>query len=342
MRKPALLLTALVTGLGGLLVAPAAAQAAPVVTTLPFANPADVVSSGDRVFISGGRDEKQIVVTDAAGTITATVDGLDGPTDLELSHDRRTLYVALPRANAIAAFDTQTLVLSARYPTGAGTCPDKLAFGGRHLWFGYGCEAWQGEVGRVDLARPFSVVATRLTGISFFTPPLPATAARNGSVLFVGQQSLSPWTGYSFAIGATGALTKVSQTDHGSVGSDLWDAALDPTGETVYTASSTPSAAQSFVTAALTKAGRTYDTGAGPNAIELNPGGSRLAVGSDAPYGPDVFVFGVGGTAVARFELGTILRPGGLAWAPDGRRLYAIGTAQLHVLPVPAGVSVGA
>ncbi|MBB4692968.1 hypothetical protein [Paractinoplanes abujensis] len=161
-------------------------------------------------------------------------------------------------------------------------------------------------------------MATRLTGISFFTPPLPATAPRTSKVLFVGQQGLSPWTGYSFAIGANGTLTEVSRTDHASVGSDLWDAALDPTDETVYTASGTPYAAQSFVTADLTKAGRTYDTGTGPNAIELNPGGTRLAVGSDAPYEPDVFVFAATGTAMTRFELGTGLQPGALAWAPDG------------------------
>ncbi|GID28852.1 hypothetical protein [Paractinoplanes brasiliensis] len=359
--RPVVLLTALVTGVTGLISGPAAAAAAPapvaaapaalaaaapVVTALPFGNPADVVSSGDRVFVSGGRDETRIVVTDAAGTITGTIDGLDGPADLQLSNDRRTLYVALPKADAIAAYDTGSLVQSALYSTGAGTCPSKLAFGGRYLWFGYGCETWSGEIGRLDLARQPATVATRLAGTRFYSPPRLATALRNNKVLFAGEQDVSPWTGYSYTVGSRGALTQVSQTDHVSVGSDLADAALEPTGATVYTASGSPYNAQSFSMADLTTAGRMYETGPYPNAIELTRDGTRLAAGRNAAYDPDIYVHDVDGAAVAQFELGgqyDILQPGGLSWSPNGRRLYAIAAdnstyetpAELHVLPIP-------
>jgi hypothetical protein len=347
--KSALFLTAVMTCLGGLAAAPGTAHAAPAptVTLLPFTNPADVVSSGDRVFVSGGRDATQIVVTDATGAVQTTIDGLDGPTDLQLSNDRKTLYVAVPKADLIAAYDTGSLAQSATYATGPGSCPAKLAFTGRFVWFGYGCQTWGGEIGRIDLARQPATVTLGTAGYNFYNAPTLSSALRNNKVLFAGQQDLSPWTGYSYTIGAGGVLTRVSTTDHGSVGSNLQDAALDPTGTTVYTASGAPYRLQSFAMADLTQAGPTYETEAYPNAVELSRDGTRLAGGSFAWYDPDVFVFGTDGTPVAQFELGGddhVLTDGGLAWAPNGRRLYAISNdgylyqnqAQLHVLPIPA------
>ena len=58
-------------------------------------------------------------------------------------------------------------------------------------------------------------------------------------------------------------------------------------------------------------------------------------------------ILDVDGTLVTQFELGGqdhTLAPSGLAWSPNGRRLYAVSNdgylnttpAQLHVLPVPA------
>ena len=348
MRKLILSLTALVAGLTGVLAGPAAAQAAaPTVTVLPFTRPADVVAAGDRVFISGGRDATQIVVTDAAGAITGTIDGLSGPTDLQLSNDRQTLYVALPAADAVAAYDTGSLVQSALYSTGAGTCPSTLGFTGRFVWFGYTCGTWGGEIGRIDLAHQPAVVTTGLTGQDFYGAPLLSTALQNNKVLFAGETGQSPWTGRTYAIGTGGALTLTSTTDWSSVGSNLNDVAFDPAGTTAYTASGAPYKIQTFSAADLTQAGAAYQTGPYPVAVELTRDGTRIAGGADASYDPDVFVFNADGTAVTQFELGGqdhILARNGLAWAPNGRRLYAVSNdgylyqnpAQLHVLPVPA------
>jgi hypothetical protein len=347
-NKPVLFLTALVTGLAGVVLDPGAARAAePTVTELPFGNPADVVSAGDRVFVSGGRDSTQIVVTDAAGTITGTLDGLAGPADLQLSDDRKTLYVALTGADAIVAYDTGSLAESARYATGAGTCPTTLAFTARFVWFGYGCatDTWNGGIGRVDLAAQPAVVTTALTGYRYYRAPVLATALGNNNVLFAGETGLSPWTGWTFAIGTGGVLTQTSTTDN--PGSDLADAALDPTGTTLYAASGSPYYVQSFAAADLTQTGTTYQTGHYPTAVEVSRDGTRIAGGASASYDPDVFVFNLDGTVVTQFELGgqyRLLAPSGLAWRPNGRRLYAISNdgyfyetpAHLHVLPVPA------
>ncbi|WP_250006778.1 beta-propeller fold lactonase family protein [Actinoplanes sp. M2I2] len=348
MRRPLVLLAALVMSLGGLAVAPGPAQAQaaaePTVTRLPFGHPADVVSAGDRVFISGGRDATQIVVASAAGAITATIDGLEGPTDLQLSTDRRTLYVALPSADKIVAYDTGSLTQSAVHDTAGGTCPSTLAYAGRYLFFGYGCSGESGEIGKIDLARQPAVVTTGLTG-QRFGAPRPATALRNSKVLFVGDEGGSPWTGYSYTIGAGGTLTSVGSTSQ--LGGNLSDAAVDPTGATVYTASGSPYRLQSFSMADPTRTGPSYSIAPYPNAVELTRDGTRIAGGSDAAYDGDVFVFDIDGTSVAAFDLGGrdhLLTRGGLAWAPNGRRLYAISDdgsayqapAQLHVLPVPA------
>jgi hypothetical protein len=348
-RKLALLSTTIIACLGGALAVPGAAQAAaaPTVTVLPFGNPADVVSTGDRVFISGGRSSTQIVVTDATGTITGTVDGLPGPTDLQLSNDRKTLYVALPTANEIAAIDTGSLIASAHYPTGDGTCPSTLAFTGRFVWFGYGCDQWGGNIGRIDLGHQPAVVTTAVTSQDFYGAPLLASAVRNAKVLLVGQAGLSPASDWSYSIGTAGTLTQLSTGNFGDTGENQQDIALDPTGSTAYLASGAPYHVQSFPAADLTKEGTSYETGAYPDAVDVSRDGTRIAGGASAWYDPDVFVFTTDGTVVAQFELGGtdhVLARSGLAWAPNGKRLYAISNdgyfyetpAQLHVLPVPA------
>jgi hypothetical protein len=344
-RKLALLLTAVVAAS---LSAPGAALAAgPTVTVLPFSDPADVVSTGDRVFVSGGRTSTQIVVTDAAGKITGTLDDLPGPTDLLLSNDRKTLYVTLPTADAIAAFDTGSLRESARYSTGSETCPGSLAYTGRFVWFGYGCDQWGGNVGRIDLARQPAVVTMKVIDRDFYDTPLVASALRNTKVLLVGQPSLSPATDYSYKIGSGGTLTQTSVTNHGDVGSNLEDIALDPTGTTAYAANGYPYHVLSLDMTDLTKLGTKYATGPYPNSVDVTRDGTRIAGGAFAWYDPDVFVYNRDGSEVTQFDLGGqdhVLVPSGLAWAPNASRLYAISNdgylykepAQLHVLPVPA------
>ncbi|MET8280170.1 hypothetical protein [Micromonospora sp. NPDC005174] len=324
---------------------PAQAAAAPTATPLSLPAVSDVVSAGDRVFVSGGPSSTDVVVASATGAVVGTLSGLPGPSDLVLSGDRQTLYVALPTANAIAAFDTGTLVESARYDTGAGACPSSLALTGRYLWFGYGCGGWDGNIGRIDLGRQPARVTTGLdTGSGFYGAPLLTAASQNRSVLLAGQPGLSPASVYTYTIGAGGVLSAPGTNEFMAIGSNLRDIALDPTGATVFTASGAPYEVQAFPFADITTPSATYPTGAYPNAVEVSRDGTRVAGGADASYDPDVFVFTTAGTEVAHFELGDDLSSGALAWAPNGARLYAVSydwtgahPVTLHVLPVPAG-----
>ncbi|WP_112679025.1 YncE family protein [Micromonospora saelicesensis] len=343
-RGLTLALTALTAGLlTGATPAHARAAAEPTATPLPLSTVADVVSAGDRVFVSGGSSATDVVVTSATGTVVGTLSGLPGPTDLLLSADRRTLYVALPTANAIAAFDTGSLLESARYDTGAGGCPSSLALTGRYLWFGYGCDQWGGNIGRIDLGRQPARLSTGVVSEDFYYAPLLAAAAQNRAVLLAGQPGLSPASVYAYGIGAAGALTMLRTNQFSAVGSNLRDIALDPTGTTLYTAAGSPPLVQAFPFADISTPSATYATGPYPRAVELSRLGTRIAAGADAAYAPDVFVFAADGTEQARYELGDELSAGGLAWAPNEARVYAVTSdwtgarpATLHVLPVPA------
>ncbi|GAA3343000.1 hypothetical protein GCM10020358_40040 [Amorphoplanes nipponensis] len=332
-------------------VAPGAALAAgPVVTRLPIpiAAGADVVAAGDREFISGGYGTSQIAVADAAGAVVATIDGLPGPTDLALSNDRRTLFAALPAANAVAAFDTGTLTESARYDTGAdGGCPAHLALAGRYLWFGYGCQAGAGDIGHIDLRRQPARVTLGLAGDTFFYyAPLVTSALRNPSVLLAGETGTSPSEIHSFTV-AGGRLTEVSSTR--DLGSNLGDLALDPAGATAFVANGAPYYFPSVPAGDLTAPGLNYEAQPYPLAVEVSRDGGRLVGGINGSYEPDVYFYTIGNpAALSTYEVGQGYRvlDGALAWAPNGRKVYAVTSdvyyqpttnAQLHVIPAPAG-----
>ncbi|MFG3553109.1 YncE family protein [Micromonospora sp. NPDC047557] len=343
-RGTTLALATLTAGLlTTVIAAPVHAAPTQTATPLPLTTVGDVVSAGDRVFVSGGPNSTDVVVASATGAVVGTLSGLPGPSDLLLSADRQTLYVALPTANAIAAFDTGSLVESARYDTGAGECPSSLALTGRYLWFGYGCDQWGGNIGRIDLGRqPARVTTAMATTQDFYGAPLLAAASQNRSVLLAGQMSLSPASVYAYAIGAGGTLTLLRTNDWTVIGSNLRDIALDPTGTTLYTAAGAPYEVQAFPFADITTPSATFPTGAYPTAVEPSRDGTRIAAAADTSY---LFVYRPDGTELTRFVLGGgELSQGALAWSPNGLRLYAVSydwtgrnRATLHVLPVPAG-----
>ncbi|MFY1687606.1 YncE family protein [Plantactinospora sp. WMMB782] len=324
-------------------VGPAAHAAAPAATVLPLERAHDVAAVRDRVFVSGGSTSTSVVVTSATGAVTGTIGGLPGPTDLLVSNDQSTLYVALPNANQIVAFDTGSLVESARYSTGAGACPSSLALAGRRLYFGYGCDQWGGNIGVVDLSRQPAVVSTGLATEDFYDHPILATTAGAPSVLAAGQPGLSPAAVSIYAVGTGGALTFQRRTAHTAAGSNLRDVALSRDGSTVYLAQGAPYGIQAFDVADLNQQSRFFPTTAYPNAVEVSRDGTRIAAGSDATYDPDVFFLRLpDGIPDASVELGENLVAGALAWAPGGGRLYAVsqhwsaGAPTLHVLPAPA------
>jgi len=269
---------------------------------------------------------------------------LPGPTDLLLSADRSTLYVALPNVNAVAAFDTESLQQVARYSTGNGTCPRSLALSGRWLWFGYACDVygWNGNIGRVDLGAQPATVRTGLVGgvAPFYGAPL-VDSPPNGGVLVVGQPNLSPGSLQTYAIGTDGSLALLRTSVHGTVGGNLRDIAVTGDASTVFTASGAPYAVVGYGVSDLTQQ-LSVPTAPYPNAIELSADNTLVAGGSDAYYDKDVFVIRRDGTRVGSVDFGTgnTLIDRGLAWAPDGTRLYAVTENEYAYPPQPPTLHV--
>ncbi|HLL66757.1 MAG TPA: hypothetical protein VK453_13615 [Micromonosporaceae bacterium] len=322
---------------GGLLTAmpPAAAHAAEAPgITLALPSAADVVATNRRVFVSGGQNSTAVAVTDAEGAAVTTLENLAGPTDLLLSQDRRTVFVALHGSGAVAAFDTRSLREVARYDTGT-SCLNSLAQSGRWLWFGYGCATdSENNVGRIDLrATPGTTpAAPRLAMVeepyqALFSPPLLATPAQNPNVLIVGDGLLSPSPLFAYSIGADGTLTLLRRSDHLSAGDSLADIAVTADGSTVFTASASPFVLQEFPVDAMTTPTRYFRTGGNPTAVELSPDGRYVAGAVVNRTADEVFLFNRDATVVASYSVGTTrasVPKRALAWSPNGRRLYAV------------------
>lgn len=304
--------------------APGAAHAAPQPgVELPLTTASDVVATDSRVFISGGHWGSTIVVTDTAGTVTATLGQLAGPTDLALSADRSRLYVALVKGGAIAVFDTASLREVARYPVGG--CPAAVALAGRYLFFGNGCSYNDsGYIGSVDLEHP-STVRTELGGhrYGFYGSPILA-AGKEPGILVAGEIGLSSADVYVHRVEADGTLTLVQSAESGSTGGNLQEIDVSPDSSTVLTVSGSPYYVQQFWADDLTEPMHRYPIGSYPNAVEMSPDGKLVAGGTDSIYELDVHVFDLDGVVIARYELGERLLTGALGWSPDGSRLYAV------------------
>jgi hypothetical protein len=311
------------------------------VRTVALPLPADVVATADRVFISGGNRSEEIAVTDADGTPVAVLDGLPGPTDLLVSRDRRTLYVTLPNVNAIAAYDTASLAPTGYYPTGGGVCPRHLAASDTTLWFGYACDDHNrgGNIGRIDVAT--GAVTTGLVAEAFYGAPLLDVPAGSGKAVITGQPGLSPGELRVYAVEADGALRHVRTSAHGSVGGNLRDIAVRADDTSVFTASGWPYELVGYGVPELTQQ-MVLPTSPYPDAVELSPDNALVAGGSDAIYDPDVYVYRATGLKVGSVELGTgaALIDQGLAWSPDGRRLYAVSVRENSPRPTPATLHV--
>lgn len=148
---------------------------------LPLATVADVVVDAQHghVFISG---DSEVVVTDLTGQIVSTIPDEQGASDLLLSADGSTLYVALSGAGAVSQIDTTTLVETSRTDIDPATTPTHLALAGGTLWVGYGCGSQCGGLAWVDTTQAVSdhpVVTGRYHGA-------PALASASASATRLG------------------------------------------------------------------------------------------------------------------------------------------------------------
>ncbi|MFJ4523677.1 YncE family protein [Streptomyces sp. NPDC088810] len=308
---------------------------------LPVRQTGDIVvdSVHRQVFVSDPLNGK-IVVTDYAGKVVKQLDTrMSGVQGLELSADSGTLYAAVQDLDAVAVIDTATDTETTRYEV--GDKPLSVALAGGKLWFGYGGAA-AGNIGSVDLTAEDHTV-TLGQDADWYSAPL-LDAAPGSTTLVAGAVGQSPVELASYDV-SSGTAKKVASTRE--AGDNLGDLQVTPDGKDVVVASGAPYYQQVFRTSDLNEDGK-YVTDAYPNSVAIAPDGT-IAAGIDGSYDPDVYIFKPGaGEPVRTYDFpntGTssgsdLLARGGLAWAADGSRLFAVtsnnqGVFSLRVLNAP-------
>jgi hypothetical protein len=338
-RTAVLVLAALAATAGLMSIAPPAGATADATLSMPLTHFTDLVvdDAHGHVFLSGGGTDG-IVVRNLEGATVTTIPNEPGATQMALSYDSSTLYVALVGAGAIAAIDTGTLTETTRYSVGA-ICPTSVAFASGKVWFGYGCDQWGSNVGVVDPSTdPPTVTLGLLASNTDYPPEVLASAAKPG-LLVVADVGSSPGLLQLVDVSTGTAVFGASRQDT-SPGPDV---ALTADGSRLIMTYGAV-----FLTSDLTADGSytgPYDSSIG---FAAGPGG-LVAESVLGWYTPDITVFRADRTVVRSYETGGCCSQGqsgsvpraGLAFSGDGTHLFAVttdylgNTVQLRVLHDP-------
>ncbi|GAB2968394.1 YncE family protein [Saccharothrix stipae] len=301
-----------------------AASAAPALPLSGFGDVA-VDSARQRVFVSGGASSNGIAVADFSGRVRTVIENQPGADGLELSADGTRLFVALSAGDGISVIDTSTLAETARYSTGAGSCPTHLARTGGVVWFGYGCVDgnWSGKIGKLDPAAAEPVRGEQQGATRFQRAPLLASSGAEAGPLVAGQLSLSQSTVQVYTLSG-GALTAGTSGD--VVGAGLADLDVTGDGATLFSAAGSRDRVEAFATADLARRGA-YATRPRPAAVSLSPDSAYVAAGALTNDANDVLVYRVGGATpvnTVSLDSGETVQPRGLAWSADQRTLFVV------------------
>ncbi|MGW3244888.1 hypothetical protein [Streptomyces sp. NPDC001070] len=289
------------------------------------------------LFFSSGVGNSTILVTDYDGVTVRTIDNEPGAIGLALSPDGGTVYAALYNGDAISAIDTTSLNEAHRYSTGAGSKPRSVAYTGGRLWFGYGGAA-EGNIGSIDTGSDPATVTLNTASGWYSAPTLAADPSAPGVLLAADQDTSPPYlTRYDVSSGSPVVGVRRWLQDSGSVS----DMQITPDGQDVVLATGAPYYHQVLKLSDLSADG-TYPSTAYPNSVAIAPDGA-VAAGSNASYDKDVYVYRAHQSSpVNTYDFGSSTLAGsGLAWAPDGSRLFAVtadaygANPTLHVLSNP-------
>ncbi|MFI2639888.1 hypothetical protein [Streptomyces sp. NPDC018610] len=269
------------------------------------------------VYVSAPGDDA-VLATDHDGQVVKKVEGLDGARGMAESADESTLYVALPDADAISVIDTATLTETQRISTGAGTEPESLALAGGRLFFGYQATVFSAGIGSVAIGEATPAVSLDDNPVWYGKPRLASSPGAPDRLVAAESQGALGMRVYDVG---SGTLQETAYSD--AVG-DVEDVAVTPDGSSVITANGSNYYHQRWRLSDLTEEAQ-YDTGPYPNSVAVDSHGT-VAAGIVAGGEWDVYIFRPGETAPYRT---VALSPGyadlldrGVAWSPDGNRLF--------------------
>jgi hypothetical protein len=329
-----------------LLVGPAATAHADATTQLPFANTNGawlaVDPSGQHVFVSGGAGTSSIVVLNYSGQIVNTITGEGGASQMAVDTANHTLYVALHDQTAISEINTQTLIETKRFSTAPYPNPTSLVIAGGKLWFSCYQSDGEGCHGIVSADLDGTNMSAAISGW-FFAAVLAAGGPGNDLLAVADTyQEPSDVTVYNVS-GST--PSQVSDLAFSQRPAFVDDMAFDPSGQNLLLTAGSPYYVESLSTSDMLPSGQ-YPIGPYPTAVALTANGQYVAGGRDTNTGDDVFVYRAGTTTPVRTwqvgnDNGAGLLGHGLAFTPDGSRLFAIaedattGHLAFHVLSSP-------
>jgi hypothetical protein len=213
-------------------------------TLLPFkGNPSGLVVAGDivvdeshgHVFISGGRLESNVAVTDLDGTLVTTITGLAGADGMVLSADASTLYVGLAVAGAIAAVDTTTFDVST-YST-PDRCPRHLTQIDGAVYFTSACQDTWYDIARLDTVTGTVdpvVLAGEPDNYLLYAKQIVPDPVREGRFYVIDKQS-SLFHVHAYELDSVGLAATRSATND-SFKSSVFGIDVSPDGEVVLAA----------------------------------------------------------------------------------------------------------
>jgi DNA-binding beta-propeller fold protein YncE len=295
-------------------------------TTLPLTNYGDMVvdSAHGHVFVTGGFGNSSVVVLNFNGTIEQTITGQEGAAGMVIDESTSTLFVALSESTQISRISTETLSEVGRLSVAPGPAPYFLASAGGRLWFS-GCGDSPGFASitpaGTDL-RQYEGGCAAITS-SPTDPSLLAVAGIGGSPAIISIYDVS----------TDPPSLEVSSAPPGDVfgPSNLQDIAMMPDGLGLLVACAYPYFHQAVSLSDLTRLVK-YESGAYPHAVAASPDGQYVAGGINDYYGSDVFIFESGAstaTRVHQFHPTASLYPRGLAFSPNGRKVFAAAETSL-------------
>ncbi|MEV5973927.1 hypothetical protein [Streptomyces sp. NPDC051921] len=292
---------------------------------LPVSSHRQTVADGThRQVYSSAPGNDAVVVSDFDGRLITTIEHLEGAWGLALSGDEKTLYVALPEADAIAAVDTTTLSETRRFAIGGVGEPENLAVAGGKLWFSHG-DTGNGGIGSISIGAPEPTVDLGdVPPGTWYGQPLLRAASADSDRLVAGETEVSPGALRVYDVGS-GLARETAYNE--APGGTVQDMAVTPDGRSVVTAATAPEYHQEFRLSDLTEVHR-YETGVYPITVAVAPDGT-VAAGIGLGEEKDVWVYRPGATTpVQTVDLSSgyypELVPQSLAWAPDKSRLFAV------------------
>jgi hypothetical protein len=280
------------------------------------------------VFVTGAASDSSIAVINTNGDTATKINNETGAGGMAIVGD--TLYVARCAAGVIDEIDIPTLTRTGTFAASVGGNCD-LAYAGGRLWYSNAPDAQDGALMSVSLDSSHTEINS---GLGFYGMIF-ATSPADPNWLVIGEAGLSSPPVVLEDVSDPSNVTQLGVT---SDFANIRDLAISSDGGTLFTVSGGSSAISSFALPSMT-AGSTYTTGLHPDAVAISPNGGKLATGMQLSNGVWVYNSGTAAAKVkATLGTGQTLYPRGLAFSPDGTRIYAVASAPngkpvFHVVP---------